>query len=438
MTESASAGATRRAMSDTPLWTTDDHASRLAELAARTTDPAKDAPLRRDVRSLGTLLGHVLVEQCGCELFSVVEQLRHLLIQHREHRRQETNLPVSDAAFLQEAREIISRLDVEQAHRVTKAFAIYFELTNLAETNHRNRRRRAGRLRTEDPPVAGSLRGTLLRLRAAGVSASEALTALEQVRVGPVFTAHPTEIARRSVLVKRRRIAEQLAGLDRMPLPPTEEAQHEATILAEITALWQTDEVRLEKPTVMDEVRMGLDYFPISLFETLPRLYGEIAESFQHVYGVSLEDRELPDVVEFGSWIGGDRDGNPFVTPEATQGAIRMAREVVLSHYIHEVGSLADQLSSSLRQANASPELRARSDEYESGIGRGRSRFKRVSASESYRRFLGFVLTRLQTTKETASDPWAYRTPLEFASDLTLMRDSLHANRGSRIARDVD
>ena len=196
-----------------------------------------------------------------------------------------------------EAREIISRLDVEQAHRVTKAFAIYFELTNLAETNHRNRRRRAGRLRAEDAPVAGSLRGTLLRLRAAGVSASEALAALEQVRVGPVFTAHPTEIARRSVLVKRRRIAEQLAGLDRMPLPPTEVAQHEAVILAEITALWQTDEVRLEKPTVMDEVRMGLDYFPISLFETLPRLYSEIAESFQHVYGVSLDDRELPDVV---------------------------------------------------------------------------------------------------------------------------------------------
>ena len=156
-------------MTDTHLWTTDDHASRLAELAARTTDPAKDAPLRRDVRSLGTLLGHVLVEQCGSELFSVVEQLRHLLIQHREHRRQEADLPLSDAAFLREAREIISRLDVEQAHRVTKAFAIYFELTNLAETNHRNRRRRAGRLRAEDAPVAGSLRGTLLRLRAAGV-----------------------------------------------------------------------------------------------------------------------------------------------------------------------------------------------------------------------------------------------------------------------------
>ena len=112
-----------------------------------------------------------------------------------------------------------------------------------------------------------------------------------------------------------------------------------------------------------------------------------------------------------------------------------MAREVVLNHYIHEVGSVAEQLSISLRQVNASPELRARCDEYESGIGRGRSRFKRVSASESYRRFLGFVLARLHTTKETSSDPWAYRTPFEFASDLALMRDSLHANRGSRIAK---
>lgn len=435
MTDSTSTGATRRAMSDAPLWTGEDHGSRLAELAARTSDPAKDAPLRRDVRSLGTLLGRVLVEQGGNELFTAVEQLRHLLIQHREHRRQDVNLPLSEGAFLQDAREIISRLNVEQAHLVTKAFAIYFELTNLAETNHRNRRRRAGKLRTEEPPVAGSLRGTLLRLRTAGVNASKAMAALEQVRVSPVFTAHPTEIARRSVLVKRRRIAEQLAGLDRLPLPPAEVAQHEAAILAEITALWQTDEVRLEKPTVMDEVRMGLDYFPISLFETLPRLYGEIAESFQHVYGMAPDDRDLPDVVEFGSWIGGDRDGNPFVTPEATQGAIRMAREVVLSHYLSEVSSVADRLSISLRQVNASQTLRARCEEYESGIGRGRSRFKRVSASELYRRFLGYVLARLHAAKDTSSDPWAYRTPLEFASDLALMRDSLCDNRGSRIAK---
>src|ERR1700751_4450023 len=144
-------------MPDTPLWCDNDQSTRLAELTAETTDPAKELPLRRDVRSLGTLLGRVLVEQEGEAFFEVVERLRRVLIEHRE---QPAARPGTDfeSGLMVEARELISSLSVEDAYRITKAFAVYFELPNLAETNHRKRRRRAARLRAGRAPVEGSFR----------------------------------------------------------------------------------------------------------------------------------------------------------------------------------------------------------------------------------------------------------------------------------------
>src|SRR5205807_4754828 len=180
---------------------------------------------------------------------------------------------------MSQAGEIISGLPVEDLHKLTKAFAIYFELTNLAETKHRKRRRRAARLHPNQASLRGSLRGTLERMKSAGLGAEQALTALSKVCVTPVFTAHPTEVARRTVLMKRRRIAQHLQEFDRFPIANSEVAEIESRVLGEITALWQTDEVRLSKPAVTDEIRMGLDYYPMVLFETLPKLYAEIAES---------------------------------------------------------------------------------------------------------------------------------------------------------------
>ncbi|HZU22031.1 MAG TPA: phosphoenolpyruvate carboxylase, partial [Terriglobales bacterium] len=202
-------------MHENPLWAAQDQALRLAELTAATDDRAKEAPLRRDVRSLGVLLGRTLVEQSGEPLFKTVEQLRHLLI----HARARSDRSQPSAEELEQARQIVASLSVQQAYRVAKAFAIYFELTNLAETNHRKRRRRAGKLDPGHAPLPGSFRGTLLRMRQAGISADEALDALRKVKVVPVFTAHPTEVARRTVLLKRRRIARCLELLDRLPLP---------------------------------------------------------------------------------------------------------------------------------------------------------------------------------------------------------------------------
>src|SRR5437660_9443534 len=163
--------------------------------------------------------------------------------------------------------------------------------------------------------------------------ADQALAALRQIRVIPVFTAHPTEAARRTVLLKRRRIAKELHRLDRLPLPDSEARLLEEEIAAEITALWQTDEVRVQRPQVTDEIRMGLDHYPMSIFESLPRLYAEIRESFKDVYYMELCAEQVPQVLSFGSWIGGDRDGNPFVTADTTREALERARNTVLGQY---------------------------------------------------------------------------------------------------------
>ena len=206
---------------DHPLWAVKDQNSRLAELTARTSDSAKEQPLRRDVRSLGILLGRILTEQSGSTLYEVVERLRRLLIQHREQSGAPAPLKL-DADLMEEVRSIVSKMELEQAYKVTKAFAIYFELTNLAETNHRKRRRRAGKLHVDESPLPGSFLGTLLRMKKAGISAEDAVKTLREVKVVPVFTAHPTEVARLTVLLKRRRIGQLLERLDRLPLTDAE------------------------------------------------------------------------------------------------------------------------------------------------------------------------------------------------------------------------
>lgn len=411
------------------LWGTRDQSERLRELTARTDDSAKEDPLRRDVRCLGILLGRVLVEQAGQHLFDTVEHLRRLLIDSRG-----TSSDLSHVLNeqMQQARKIVCSLDVEDAHRVTKAFAIYFELTNLAETNHRKRRRRAAKIHSEQMPQPGSFRGTLARLRDAGFSADRALAALRQVKVVPVFTAHPTEVARRTVLQKRRSIAHLLERLDQLPLPAADAVELESAIAAEITALWQTDEVRAKRPLVADEIRMGLDHFPMSIFEGLPRLFAEMRESFVAVFGKALNPDEMPKFLSFGSWIGGDRDGNPFVTDESTRQALGRARNTILAHYIAEIERAIEQLSSSCRQTDISPELQQRIAEYSKLIGED-STVARTSETEAYRKLLNFVLLRLRQTRDRRQHAYGYA--FEFADDLDVVRRSLDRNRGARLVR---
>jgi phosphoenolpyruvate carboxylase len=413
-------------MGDAPLWATDDQQGRLSELTAETSDSAKELSLRRDVRSLGILLGRVLVEQSGDALLNVVEHLRHLLIQHREPEKKKNG-----EDLMAQARSVIANLSVEDAYKVTKAFSIYFELTNLAETNHRKRRRRAAHLRGDHAPLAGSFRGTLARLKAAAITTEQALAALQRIEVTPVFTAHPTEVARRTVLGRRRNIARCLEDLDRLPLSTSDAEELERQIVAQITALWQTDEVRLSKPSVTDEIRMGLDPYPMTIFDTVPKIYAEMADSFREVYGLDLPEPELPRVLSFGSWIGGDRDGNPFVTADCTRDALQMARNVIVDHYLRLISKAIDLLSSSVRQVGISRALRQRLKEYEALTSSAHTR--RISEAELYRLFLELIEVRLRASRKIPATSPAYQNSAEFAADIAVLRESLSENHGSRL-----
>ena len=437
------------------LWNPESWTQRLAELEAQSGD-LKEAPLRRDVRSLGMLLGEVLREQAGEELFAHVEALRQGTIRRRDA---EARGSEGEAALQAEsALELVHSLPVERAILLTRAFAFYFELINLAETNHRKRRRIALQLSGGAGRQRGSLAGTLSEMRRVGITAEEALDWLKRVLIIPVFTAHPTEVARRSVMFKRRRIGDFLATLDRIPAPAQDLARLEQMVLAEITSLWQTDEVRSRRPTVYDEIKMGLDYYDVSIFETLPSLYREISEALRASYGLEIEALALPQVLCFGSWIGGDRDGNPFVTPQVTRDAIQLARGHLLLYYQRQLQEIIDLLTSSAQQIAVSDALLARLEAYVAQVNTPEAQvFGEQYEFEYYRRFVICLKARVQRTMEHpgptgASLPVtsytlaqgqeklaqvlkAYSSVEEFLDDLETLRASLTANRGLRIAR---
>lgn len=427
-----------------PLWKPESWNARLAELQAQSVDE-KEAPLRRDVRLLGMLLGEVLREQAGDALFAQVEELRQNAIRRREEQA-EGNLAGADKR-MQKAVLSISQLPVDVLYKLSRSFAVYFELTNLAETNHRKRRRTAAQISGAAAAQRGSLRGTLRAMKASGISADEAIAQLRKVAITPVFTAHPTEIARRSVLFKRRRMGELLESLDRIPLADDELLRLQTELTAEVTALWQTDEVRSRQPTVADEVKMGLDYYEVSIFATLPAVYKELSSALASEYGLVIEAADLPLVLSFGSWIGGDRDGNPFVTPAVTVAAIRDARTRLLAQYQSGVQRLIGLLTSSSQQVGASTELTAKLDEYLQTL-RGapqRDRFATYFEFETYRRFAACIGARLANTLGlTAGEPGtleaelsslpAYGGAHELLDDLHLMRASLQQNQGQRLA----
>ncbi|HTV05089.1 MAG TPA: phosphoenolpyruvate carboxylase [Acidobacteriaceae bacterium] len=443
------------------LWKPDSWAERLAELEARTGD-LKEAPLRRDVRSLGMLLGEVLREQAGGPLYEMVEELRQAAIRRREAQAKGA-LNEADK-LLQKAVLQVNAMPVDQAYQLSRAFAFYFELINLAETNHRKRRRLSAQISGSQGgadkaqgtsffgvpgsnAMRGTLRGTLRAMRFVGISAEEALDWLRKIYIVPVFTAHPTEVARRSVLSKRRRIGEFLEQLDRIPVPDEELSALESALTAEITALWQTDEVRSSRPKVSDEIKMGLDYYEVSLFETLPGLYREIATALRNEYELDIGIADVPLMLGFGSWIGGDRDGNPYVTPDVTRDAIREARTRLLTYYDKRLQLLIDLLTSSAQQLPVSEELTARLNSYLSQLQTGSEQiFGHHFQFEIYRRFLVCIHARLLRTAEiepadknsaeallTALP--SYCSAQEFQGDLEILRRSLAENNGLRLAQ---
>ena len=446
------------------LWTPANWPQRLAELQAPTGE-LKEAPLRRDVRSLGMLLGEVLREQSGVALYEAVEELRRTAIARREA---DTRGEATTArAYLDQAlgRVHAHADDLTTAYRLARAFSFYFELINLAETNHRKRRRLSTQLNEQGKPQRGELRGTLRRLREAGFAAEQAFEFLRCIHITPVFTAHPTEVARRSVMFKRRRISDLLEQLDRIPLSERQLESFQRELTAEITALWQTDDVRSARPTVRDEIRMALDYYEASLFDTLPVLYTEVANALASEYPatnpgapssrpqgakVGSQDAslanapsiaDLPQLISFGSWIGGDRDGNPFVTPQATRDALAMAQSLLITHYRRRLQNIFEQLGSSTQQVPVSSEVQSLLNHYLDQLRTaGQTALEERFHFEHLRLLIACIMMRLGATPQSSvplpPNPALapYTRASDLLSDLTILRNSLVENRGHRLA----
>jgi phosphoenolpyruvate carboxylase len=407
------------------LWSVIDQHHRLSELISDAPD-VKEVPLRRDVRSLGKILGDTLAEQVSPEFLNTVEQLRTSMVTRREQ--ESSGADTSDLVI--DSKRSVAEMSLDDAHRIAKAFAIYFELINLAEANHRKRRKRAKQVSGNRVYLPGSFAGTLQRMKTAGISCEAIIEALRKIEVVPVFTAHPTEVSRRTVLYKRHRIGERLHALDSLPLTALAVREHQEFIASEIATLWQTDEVRRQQPTVRDEIKMGLDLYPACLIGVVPDLYREFEEALLDVYGYVPE---IPNVIRFGSWIGGDRDGNPNVTPASTREALQMARQVILNHYIMATRELMRTISSSRRQIGVSEEL----------VGATTSYVQRVPLrkqpwgpeDEVYRAFLARMQERLMLALEQSQGEQAYSNVEEFVADLKLIRKSLLENHGERLAK---
>jgi len=367
-------------------------------------DPARSeepyGPLRRDVRLLGSLLGTVLVEQEGEAFLAAEERVRAAARRSRD---------IGDPGIVRDA---VRALAPDTQGRVLRAFAIYFQLANTAEQHHRMRRRREYSHEARAPRE--SLEEAFERLSM--VPPGELARRLGDVSLELVLTAHPTEATRRTLLRAHSRIAGILTRLDAAGLSLPERAALEAELAEEITILWQTDEVRGARPQVIDEIRHGLWFFEQSLFDAGERV---LADYRRRMPG-------SPPPFRFGSWIGGDLDGNPAVNGETILLALERARATALGRYRADVRELAITIASSRTLVSVSAEL-------EQSIARDARDFPAAAAlgpggdqREAYRRKLAFISWRLEHD--------AYPTAAELLADLELMRRSLEENRGHRIA----
>ena len=297
-----------------------------------------DKELRSKVKLIGSILGNVLKKHTNGNIFKVVEALRTGYIELRN---------ADDEAKRQQLMQLIEQLDAQSLEQTIHAFSIYFNLVSIIEETQQHKERRY-QANNEEILWQGSFNKTLNEFKKEGVSAEQLQLLLNQLSYMPVFTAHPTESKRRTTLECLRRIFIAIKDLDDARLGKNQKQCLTQTLTNEIQILWKTDEVRADKPLVIDEVKNGLYYFRESLFDAVPVIYTYLERAIRHVYPDQAEQFNIPTFLHFGSWIGGDRDGNPFVTAEITEKAARYQSREVIKRYITDVEKLSHQLSHSI------------------------------------------------------------------------------------------
>src|SRR5690606_17576439 len=375
------------------------------------TDPHQ--PLYDDVRILGALLGDTLRRQEGDALFEAVEQVRTLSKDVRGGR-----------ASFGKLRETLRALSDDDALQVARAFSHFLGLANIAEQHHRTRRRRDYQRVQDAPPQRASFADSIAQMREAGIPLDDIVGHLVNQRVELVLTAHPTEVVRRTLRLKQRRIAELLAMGDRPDLTVPEREEQMRMLAEEIAAIWLTDEINRERPTPLDEVRSSMAIFEQTLWDAVPRHLRALDSAIRDAGGNGLPIDAAP--IRFGSWLGGDRDGNPNVTPDITRRASLLTRWMAADLYAREITRLRSELS--MNSAN---------DELRSRVG---------DVPEPYRALLREVIGRLHRTRRCTEemlngtsvdvqDESIYTDPEQLAEPLHLCFRSLVDTGAGIIAR---
>ena len=374
--------------------------------------------LRRDVRYLGNILGEVLVHQGGRELLELVEQIREQSKSLRAH---------FDPELFGQVKETISSLSSEKRHQVIRAFAIYFQLVNIAEQNHRIRRKRDYEFLAGEEVQNGSIESAIKVLKDRNTSTADVEEMLAGISLELVMTAHPTEATRRAVLDIHKRIADDVMELDNPTLTYREREKLTEKLLNEVLILWQTDELRDRKPTVLDEVKNGLFYFDETLFDVLPSVYEELERCLIKYY--PEKQWHVPSYLRFGSWIGGDRDGNPSVTSDVTLQALNLHRSLAVRKYEEQIRGMMEMLSFSTNLVQVTDELLASIAKDQAQIELTHVDLWR-NPTEPYRVKIGYMLEKLANTidPDEAEPNSYYVTPDELMADLKIIDRSLRSH----------
>ena len=378
----------------------------------------KDKALRQDVHALGIMIGELLIEQGGKDLYDAVETARQLSIEAREGN--------SEAA--ENLDELARQLSAPEAQDFIKAFSAYFQVVNSAEQAHRIRRRRAY---LKDTAVRQPLAfdETAFKLRDAGLSLQEVGNLLEKLEIESVFTAHPTTTTRRTILRKQQNIVQRLIEMQNPALTPQESSACFQNIRADVTAIWQTEENPAEAPSVFDELEHMLFFLTDVIYRIIPSFYEVLHDGLREAYGSAADRLRLPTLVRFGSWVGGDLADDPETSARIIRETVSRQRSLILELYYRECLALAEKLSQSSNRVDYDQKIDARIGEYSGQFPNTRGSIPSRHQRMPYRILLRLMAERLQSTYD--DDVYPYESVDQFITDLELIADSLEAHHGA-------